>query len=95
VGIGSGNTVTVKASDSYTTSYTYDQVANGNGFNTYDASGNPATATHPLYLILAYWYNAENLASDSGPLKTMPAGQDGLITNGNIAARMVIEIDIS
>jgi hypothetical protein len=95
VGITSSNTVTVKASDSYTTTYTYDQVANGNGFATYDASGNSATPTHPLYLILAYWYNGTNLASDSGPLKTMVVGVDGLITNGNIAAKLVVEIDVN
>ncbi len=95
VGIASSNTVTVKASDGYTTTFTYEQVANGNGFSTYDASGNTAAVTNPLYLILAYWFNGANFASDTGPLKTMVVGSDGLVTNGNLAARMVVEVDIS
>jgi DMSO/TMAO reductase YedYZ molybdopterin-dependent catalytic subunit len=95
VGFSSGNTVIVKASDGYTSTYSYDQVANGGGFATYDSSANVATASHPLYLILAYWFNGANLDSYSGPLKTMIVGQDCLITSGNLAARMVVEIDIS
>ena len=94
VGISSGNIVTVKASDDYTSTYSYDQVANGSGFNTYDSIGSSVAATHPLYLILAYWFNGTGLDSDSGPLKVMIVGQDGLITNGNLAARMVVEVDI-
>ena len=87
VGFTSSNTVTVKASDGYTTTYTYDQVANGNGFATYDATAHTASATHPLYLILAYWFNGANMDSYDGPLKIMIVGQDGLITDGNYAAR--------
>jgi DMSO/TMAO reductase YedYZ molybdopterin-dependent catalytic subunit len=94
-GISSGDSVTVKCSDGYSVSFTYDQVANGKGFSTYDSSGNSATPTHPIYLILAYQYNGTNLPSGSGPLKAMVIGQDGLLTAGNIAANMVIEIDVS
>ena len=97
-GITSSNTITVKGSDGYTSSYTYAQVASGTGFPTYDSSGNTATPTQPLYLILAYWYNGTNIPTDStngGPLKTMIVGADGLITNGSSAAKLVIEIDIS
>ena len=93
VGITSSNNVTVKASDGYATTYTYDKVANGNGFNTYDATGNPATPTHQLYLIVAYWYNGTILGSD-GPLKTMIVGVDGLLTDGSAAAKQIVEIDI-
>jgi hypothetical protein len=95
VGYSSGNVVTVKASDDYTSTYSYDQVANGSGFNTYDSNGSSVAASHPLYLILAYWFNGAGLNSDSGPLKVMIVGQDGLVTNGNLAARMVVEVDMS
>lgn len=95
VGCSSKNIITVKASDGYTSTYSYDQVANGSGFNTYDSNGNSATASHPLYLILAYWFNGAGLDSYSGPLKIMIVGQDGLVTNGNLAARMVVEVAIT
>jgi hypothetical protein len=95
VGCSSENIITVKASDGYTSTYSYDQVANGSGFNTYDSNGNSATASHPLYLILAYWFNGAGLDSYSGPLKIMIVGQDGLVTNGNLAARMVVEVAIT
>lgn len=95
VGFSSENIITVKASDSYTSTYSYDQVANGSGFNTYDSNGSSAMAPHPLYLILAYWFNGAGLDSYSGPLKVMIVGQDGLVTNGNLAARMVVEVAIT
>jgi DMSO/TMAO reductase YedYZ molybdopterin-dependent catalytic subunit len=95
VGYSSSNIVTVKASDGYTSTYSYDQVANGSGFNTYDSTGSTLAASHPLYLILSYWFNGAALDSDSGPLKVMIVGQDGLVTNGNLAARMVVEVAIS
>jgi len=94
-GISSGESLTVNCSDGYTVSFTYDQVVNGKGFNTYDSSGNAATPTHPIYLILAYQYNGTNLPSGSGPLKTMVIGQDGLLSDGKIAANMVIGVDIT
>ena len=97
VGITSSNTVKVIGSDAYAVSYTYSQVASGTGFSTYDSSGNTATPTNPLYLILAYWCNGTNLATGSsgaGPLKTMVVGADNLNTPGNIAAKWVVEIDI-
>jgi hypothetical protein len=98
-GIISSNTIKVKGSDGYTVLYTYGQVINGTGFTTYDSSGNSATPTQPLYLILAYWYNGANIptqaAGGSGPLKTMVVGANGLNTPGNIAAKCVVEIDIS
>jgi len=94
-GIASGDTISVNCSDGYSVSFTYDQVANGKGFSTYDSSGNSATPTNPIYLILSYQYNGTNLPSGSGPLKTMVVGQDGLLTAGKIAANMVIEVDIS
>ena len=94
-GITSGDTISVNCSDGYSVSFTYDQVANGKGFSMYDSSGNSATPTNPVYLILAYQYNGTNLPSGSGPLKTMVIGQDGLLTAGKIAANMVIEVDIS
>jgi DMSO/TMAO reductase YedYZ molybdopterin-dependent catalytic subunit len=94
-GITSADTISVNCSDGYTVSFTYDQVANGKGFNTYDSSGNTATPTNPIYLILAYQYNSTNLPSGSGPLKTMVIGSDGLLSDGKIAATMVIEVDIS
>jgi hypothetical protein len=46
-------------------------------------------------LIVAYEFEGANLDSYSGPLKIMVVGQDGLITSGNLAARMVVEVDIS
>ena len=94
-GITSGDTISVNCSDGYSVSFTYDQVANGKGFSMYDSSGNSATPTNPVYLILAFQYNGTNLPSGTGPLKTMVIGQDGLLTAGKIAANMVIEVDIS
>ncbi|MDT8781650.1 MAG: hypothetical protein IAX22_03250 [Candidatus Bathyarchaeota archaeon] len=95
IGITSSNSVTVKASDGYTTTYTYDQVANGVGFTTYDSLGEIATPTNPVYLIVAYWYNGVNFAPNTGPLKTIVVGIDGLITDSNIAAKQVVEIEIT
>jgi hypothetical protein len=94
-GITNGDTISVNCSDGYSVSFTYNQVANGKGFNTYGSSGNTATPTRPIYLILAYQYNGTNLPSGSGPLKTMVIGQDGLLSDGKIAANMVIEVDVS
>ena len=95
VGFSSGNTVTVRAADGYTATYSYDQVVNGGGFSTYDAQGNPVVATQRLYLILAYGFNGAGLDLNSGPLKTMIVGADGLITSGNLATRMVVEVSIT
>jgi len=95
IGITSSNSVTVKASDGYTTTYTYDQVANGVGFTTYNSLGEIATPTNPVYLIVAYWYDGVNFAPNTGPLKTIVVGIDGLITDSNIAAKQVVEIEIT
>ncbi len=97
-GITSSNSIKVTGSDLYNVTYTYAEVASGTGFSTFDSSGNSATPTQPLYLILAYWLNGANLpdgSNGSGPLKTMVVGADALNTPGNIAAKYVIQVTIS
>ena len=38
--MSAGQTLTVTAQDAYTNTYNYNQVVNGQDFNTYDAEGN-------------------------------------------------------
>ena len=92
-GITSNNTVRITASDTYVSTYTYQQI-NGQGIATYDAQGNTATPTQPLTMIVAWYLNGTALASNTGPLRTMYVGAEGLYSSGNLNAKMVVKIEI-
>ena len=92
-GITSTNTVRITASDNYVNTYTYQQIS-GEGIATYDSQGNPAAPTQPLTMIVAWYLNGTALASNTGPLRTMYVGPDGLYSSGNMNAKMVVKIEI-
>ena len=94
-GVTSGDSVTVTASDGYTSTYTYAQL-NGQDIATYDAEGNPLEATEPLTMIVAYNLDGEILsAEDAGLLRIAVVGPEGVITAGNVWAKFVVQIEIN
>jgi hypothetical protein len=92
-GVTSANTVRITASDAYVSNYTYQQI-NGQGIATYDAQGNTATPTQSITMIVAWYLNGTALASNSGPLRTMYVGADGLYSTGSMNAKMVVKIEV-
>jgi hypothetical protein len=94
-GIESGETLTATASDAYTMTYNYDAVVNGQGFTTYDSAGNQKDATQPLKLVLTYYFEDAALPSDQGPLRIGILGSEGLVTQGNQWAKMVIKLQVN
>jgi hypothetical protein len=94
-GVTSSDSVTVTASDGYTSTYTYAQL-NGQDISTYDAEGNPVEATEPLTMIVAYHMDGEILsAEDTGLLRIAVVGPEGVITSGNVWAKFVVQIEIN
>jgi hypothetical protein len=92
-GIAAGQSVKTTASDGYTTTITYDQIVNG-GFSTYDATGNPVTpATKPV-LAVVYSKDGAALDSSTGPLEIGLLCTESLVSDGNVWAKMLIEIEI-
>jgi hypothetical protein len=94
-GIKSGETVTATAKDAYTTIYTYNQVVNGQDFNTYNSNGDAITATQPLKLVVIYYCQGAALASDDGPLKMGVLSTEGLATQGNQWEKMVVKLQVN
>jgi len=92
-GVTSSNSAKVTASDNYTNTYTYQQL-NGEGVATYDSTGSAVTPTQPLTMIVAWYLNSTALASNTGPLRTMYVGSEGLYSSGNMNAKMTIKIEI-
>lgn len=93
-GITSGQNVTVTGSDGYKMTYTYQQL-NGQGLNTYDpTTGNAESATQPLTMIVAYGFNGGPVPS-GGPLRIAIVGPQGLLTDGNKWASLVVNIQIN
>jgi hypothetical protein len=92
-GVTSSNTVRVTAADTYTTTYTYNQV-NGQDITAYDSDGNQVTPTQPLTMIVAYYLNGTAIQADPGPLRTITVGPEGYYTTGSYSAKMVVKIEI-
>jgi len=94
-GITSDQELNVSASDGYTIIFTYNQTVNGQGFSMYDpVTGNPATPTQPIELVLAYYVNGTALASGTGPLTIGILGSEGLLTSGRYWVHMVTELQV-
>lgn len=94
-GMSAGQTLTVTAQDAYTNTYNFNQVVNGQDFNTYDAEGNATTATQPLRLVVIYYREGVALGSDEGPLKIGVLSSEGLATDGNKWAKMAVKLTIN
>ncbi len=94
-GMNAGETLTVTSHDAYSNIYNYNQVVNGQDFNTYDAEGNTATATQPLRLVVIYYREGVALGSDEGPLKMGVLGSEGLATDGNKWAKMAVKLTVN
>ena len=92
-GIKAGQSVKTTASDGYNTTLTYDQIINGN-LNTYDATGNPVTPTTKLVLTVVYSINGTLLDSSVGPFEIGLLSDQGLISDANVWAKMLKQIDI-
>jgi hypothetical protein len=94
-GITSDQELNVSASDGYTMVFTYNQTVNGQGFSMYNpATGNPATPTQPIELVLSYYLNGTALASGDGPLRISILGSEGLLTAGRYWVSMVTELQV-
>ena len=91
-GVTSSNTVKVTASDSYVSTYTYQQL-NGQDITSYDSEGNVVTPSS-LTVIVAYHLNGAALPSGAGPLRIIAVGPDGYYTSGNLSAKMTVKIEI-
>ncbi|MCW3999696.1 MAG: molybdopterin-dependent oxidoreductase [Candidatus Bathyarchaeota archaeon] len=95
-GVNIDQTVTVKATDGYTMTYTYNQVASGEEFATYNASTLSQTApTQPVQLVLTYYRDGTVLPDDEGPLRMGVLGREGLITQGNLWVKWVIQLTVN
>jgi hypothetical protein len=95
-GMTSNQTLTAKARDNYTMTYSYSQVVNGQDISTYDpVSGSQTTATQPVKLVLTYSHDGAALPSDEGPLRMGVLGSEGFITQGNMWAKWVIQLKVN
>ncbi len=75
---------------------TYNQIVNGQGFTTYDpVTGSEVASTQPVKLVLNYYLDGFALPSDDGPLRMGVLGSEGLLTQGNIWAKMVIQLKVN
>src|SRR5207253_1037838 len=97
-GISAVQSVNVTGSDGYTIHYAYQQIM-GTGYNTYDpSSGNVVNATHPLTLLVAYEANEMILGNSTdggtGPLRTVLVGPQGLLTDGRLWVKWVVQIQV-
>jgi hypothetical protein len=95
-GMASGESLTAKASDNYTMTYSYSQIVNGQDISAYNAvTGSQTTATQPLTMVLTYYRGGTALPNDEGPLRMGVLGSDGYVTDGNLWARMVIQLKVN
>ena len=88
-------TLTVTSKDGYSNTYTYNQVINGQDFKTYSADGNLTTATQPLKLVLIYSRNGAALDVSEGSFMVGVLNPEGLATDGNQWAKMVIKLTVN
>ncbi len=94
-GITANQTVTITAKDGYSMVYTYQQL-NGQGYVTYDqVTGSESSATQPLTVVVAYYYNGTALTSDVGPLRLVILGPQGLLTEGHFWTKLVDKIEVT
>jgi hypothetical protein len=94
-GISSSQTLNVTASDGYSMVFTYNQTVHCQNFTTYDSvTGNQATPTQPMKLVLTYYLNGTALASDVGPLRIGVLGFEGLLTDGRYWVKLVTELQV-
>jgi hypothetical protein len=91
-GITTGQSVKTIASDGYSTTLTYNQV-NGS-VNTYDSTGNPVTPTTKPVITIVYSMNGNLLDSTVGPFEIGILSGQGLISDANMWAKAIKEIDI-
>ena len=85
----------IDTTGTYIVNFTYQQVNDGQGFNTYNpTTGDAQAATQPLTLILAYSVNGSELASSSGPLRAVIVGSEGLLTEGTFWNKQIEKIQI-
>ena len=91
-GITAGQSVKTTASDGYSTTLTYNQV-NGS-VNTYDSAGNPVTPTIKPVIAVVYSINGALLDSSDGPFEIGILSAQGLISDANMWAKTIKEIDI-
>jgi hypothetical protein len=93
-GLTAGQSVKTTATDGYSTTLTYDQVINGN-LNTYDATGNPVTPAIKPVLVVVYSKNGTLLDSSTGPFEIGLLSDQGVISDGNVWAKLLKQIDIT
>ncbi len=94
-GITSGQTLEVTASDGYSMTFTYNQVANGQDFTTFDpTTGSQTSSTQALQMVLAYYVNGTLFASGEGPLRLAILGSQGLLTQGRCWVKMVTGLQV-
>ena len=93
-GLTTGQSVKTTATDGYSTTLTYDQVINGN-LNTYDATGNPVTPAIKPVLVVVYSKNGTLLDSSTGPFEIGLLSDQGVISDGNVWAKLLKQIDIT
>jgi DMSO/TMAO reductase YedYZ molybdopterin-dependent catalytic subunit len=93
-GLTAGQSVKTTATDGYSTTLTYDQIINGN-LNTYDATGNPVTPAIKPVLVVVYSKNGTLLDSATGPFEIGLLSDQGVISDGNVWAKLLKQIDIT
>jgi hypothetical protein len=92
-GITSANSVKVTASDNYSKTFSYAQITSPT-FNTYDLTGNTATAEVKPVLVLVYEMDGKALADTTGPVELGVVTSKNQVTDGSSWIKMTKQIDI-
>jgi hypothetical protein len=91
-GITANDSLLLTATDNYTATLTYSQVANGD-FVAYDnVTGQETVHNQTLTPILAYYFDKMNITD--GPLKLAIVGPEGLATSSSYWVKSVAEIQV-
>jgi DMSO/TMAO reductase YedYZ molybdopterin-dependent catalytic subunit len=87
------NSLRVTASDGYAMVFTWEEI-NGE-FLTFDpATGDETEAAEPLMPVLAYMQEDEPLYEDTGPIRLVVLGEEGLISEGHFWIKQVATIEV-
>jgi DMSO/TMAO reductase YedYZ molybdopterin-dependent catalytic subunit len=92
-GLSNKTSLRVTAEDGYSIVFTYDQVQ-GDLLTFGPSTGDEATKSAPLHMVLAYFVNGDPLPYNEGPLRIVVLGSEGLLTEGHNWVKFVDKLEI-
>ena len=93
-GMTSNQSVKITASDSFTKTFSYDAVYNGNGITVMDKSGNTTTPTAQPYLLLIYTKDGSALDSSTGPVQLGIITATDQVSENSLWIKSVVKVEI-